>query len=285
VSLPPEVPQPVDRPNAQPDPDTQLQQIEREMTGFERATLRWARVAVIMSALAALFVCLQWWEMHRGGVDTHALAEASGDAANAASDQADAAQQFSDTAEDINSRMSDAVDQLSAAADNAKASIRATQEAMRLDQRAWIVWAGTEGIPELDKPWTIRTHFTNSGRTPAKNVKVNCALRTAKADSALDFRVVQTDPTPTIIAPNDATTHCVLNPLTVEKVTQEALNVFSRKEIIIFIYGFVTYDDIFRKPHWVIFCHAMEPDGKSWIACKTHNDTGDGKLPDKWQKQ
>jgi hypothetical protein len=65
-----------------------------------------------MSALAAIFVCLQWYEMHQG-VDTHALADA-------ATDQADATQQFSDTAEEINNRMSDAVDQLTTATDNAK---------------------------------------------------------------------------------------------------------------------------------------------------------------------
>jgi hypothetical protein len=51
--------------------------VEREMTGFERATLQWAKVAVGMSAVAAFFVCLQWWEMHTGGADTHALAMAA----------------------------------------------------------------------------------------------------------------------------------------------------------------------------------------------------------------
>ncbi len=77
MSLPPEIPQAPDRLNAQQEATNQLNGIEREMTGFERATLRWARVAVIMSGLAALFVCLQWWEMRQGGIDTHTLATAT----------------------------------------------------------------------------------------------------------------------------------------------------------------------------------------------------------------
>jgi hypothetical protein len=80
------------------------------------------------------------------GVDTHALADA-------ATDQADAAQQVSDTAEEINNRMSDAVDQPTTATDHAKVSIQATQEAMRLDQGAWL------GI------WRVYTLFADNART------------------------------------------------------------------------------------------------------------------------
>jgi hypothetical protein len=47
------------------------------MNEFERSTIKWARAAVIMSFLAALFVCLQWNEMRKGGADTHDLADAA----------------------------------------------------------------------------------------------------------------------------------------------------------------------------------------------------------------
>jgi cell division protein FtsL len=52
--------------------------VEKQMSGFEKSTLRWAKVAVLMSFLAAIFVCAQWYEMHAGGVDTHDLAVAAG---------------------------------------------------------------------------------------------------------------------------------------------------------------------------------------------------------------
>ena len=47
------------------------------MNEFEKSTIKWARVAVLMSGVAAFFVCLQWYEMHSGSVDTHDLATAA----------------------------------------------------------------------------------------------------------------------------------------------------------------------------------------------------------------
>jgi len=84
VSLPPDVPQPVNQPNTKPATAEQLQDVQREMTGFERSTVRLAQIALGISILAAIFVCLQWWEMHEGGIDTHSLAEAADIQAKAA---------------------------------------------------------------------------------------------------------------------------------------------------------------------------------------------------------
>lgn len=51
--------------------------IEERMSRFEKSTLRLTRAAVAISAAAAIFVCLQWWEMHTGAIDTHTLALAA----------------------------------------------------------------------------------------------------------------------------------------------------------------------------------------------------------------
>jgi hypothetical protein len=40
-----------------------LDQVERQMSAFEKSTLRWTRVAVFVSAVAALIVFAQWLEM------------------------------------------------------------------------------------------------------------------------------------------------------------------------------------------------------------------------------
>lgn len=217
------------------------------------------------------------YEIIGGGSDTHDLALAAKEQAGKMKDMSDAADKIRQAAENM-------VTQDQRIADNAKNSIQATQNAMRQDQRAWVVWKAIEGKPELDKPWTLKTYFTNSGKTPAKNVKVNCIVDHAKDESALDFNKIAPETRPAIIAPNDPTTYCELNPLKIDKVNQEVLNIFSSKQEIIFFYGFVTYDDIFRREHWLTFCHAMEPDGKAWDTCHVYNDTGDGKKP-KWKQQ
>lgn len=279
---------PQNLPSTQPATEQQLyqaeQKIEERMSAFERSTIRLTKIGLFVGIVTLIIFAGQLWEMYEGGEQTDKLVGYAKTQANSTGDQADAAQQFSDTAEDINGRMSDAVDQLGTAAKNAKAGIRATQDAMRLDQRAWIVWKAIEGKPELDKPWTLKTYFTNSGKTPAKNVRVNCIVDHAKDESALDFNKIAPETRPAIIAPNDPTTYCELNPLKIDKVHQEVLNIFSSKQEIIFFYGFVTYDDIFRREHWLTFCHAMEPDGKTWDTCHVYNDTGDGKKP-KWKQQ
>lgn len=177
MSLPPEVPQPVDRPNAQPQSDDQRNEIEREMTGFERATLRWARVAVLMSGLAALFVCLQWWEMHQGGVDTHDLAVHAKDQADKMKDMSDAADKIRQAAENMviqDQRIADNAQRaLDASNRQSKAASNATIKQFREDQRAW-VGLGNYVIENFDnkEPFRLLLPWFNSGKTPAIDTQV-----------------------------------------------------------------------------------------------------------------
>lgn len=115
----------------EPATGQQLANVEKEMTGFELATLRWAKVAVLLSGLAAIFVCAQWWEMHTGGQDTHALAVAAGTQADRTKDLADQMKLQADRTKDI-------ADQ---AAIQAKASKQLAQNAidtLRMGYRPWV---------------------------------------------------------------------------------------------------------------------------------------------------
>jgi hypothetical protein len=60
-----------------------------------------------MSGMAALFVCLQWWEMHTGSVDTHNLAVAAGKQADRMKDFSDRMKEQSDRTKDLAARMQD----------------------------------------------------------------------------------------------------------------------------------------------------------------------------------
>ena len=57
------------------------------MDANQKSTIRWTRVAVGISILAAIFICGQWYEMHTAARDTH-------DLAGAAKSQADATSQI-----------------------------------------------------------------------------------------------------------------------------------------------------------------------------------------------
>ncbi len=254
------------------------------MSAFERSMIRLTWAAVIVSVLSALVFGGQLYEMIAGGTATDKLVRYSLVQANAAGDQADAAQQFSDTAEDINERMSDAVEQLEAAARNAKTGIGATQEAMRLDQRAWVSQTEIGPVPELDKPWDLIVFFRNTGKTPAQRVYVGCAAEPAINETAIRWGT-PSHFEPEVVAPNAAAI-CILHPITQlgttqPKVTQNILDALQREEIRVYVYGAVVYKDVFRQWHWATFCKSMSSDGKAWFACEKGNDTGDGKVPPK----
>jgi hypothetical protein len=47
---------PINAETTQPATQKQLDDVEKQMSGFEKATLRWAQSAVLLSALAAIFI-------------------------------------------------------------------------------------------------------------------------------------------------------------------------------------------------------------------------------------
>jgi hypothetical protein len=113
----------------------------------------------------------QLTEMHEGGIDTHALAQA-------AKRQAAAAQSFSASAEKINNSMSNAVDKLDQQVTKLNSGV---QQTSRLARDAEIAnanaleadrpWIGTVlGISDFstDKTPTFTVTFQNSGKSPAK---------------------------------------------------------------------------------------------------------------------
>lgn len=123
------------------------------MTGFERATLRWARAAVIMSGLAAIFVCLQWWEMHTASADTHNLAVAARNQATWTQNLATQMQAQADRTKDLADRMKDQADRTKDLADRteiiadeavvqakaAKSTAQTADETLTLSERAYLI--------------------------------------------------------------------------------------------------------------------------------------------------
>jgi hypothetical protein len=101
-----------------------------------------------------------------------AQSEAANDMAQAAGDQVDAANNFADTAEEINRQTRAAVDEFHRLAKASEGNIAATQEASRLDQRAWVgIGIDMPPIAELDKPLVANLLIFNSGRTFALKVR------------------------------------------------------------------------------------------------------------------
>jgi hypothetical protein len=117
ASLPPDAAKTTDPKVASTATAEQLLEVEKEMSGFEKSTLLWAKTAVLMSGLAAMFVCAQWWEMHEGGADTHDLAVSAGKQADRMKDFADRMKDQADRTKDLADRMKDQAARTQAVAD------------------------------------------------------------------------------------------------------------------------------------------------------------------------
>jgi len=154
---PPNVSKSNDSQAASPATAQQLTEVEEQMSGFEKSTLRWAKTAVIMSALAALFVCAQWWEMHEGGIDTKNLADAAIKTEQSARTSSQAAKDFADTAVLINGGIGDAVKKLDDQAKATQKSATAAQRSAKVAEDTLIVsnrpWLDIQ--PQIAGPFTL----------------------------------------------------------------------------------------------------------------------------------
>jgi hypothetical protein len=226
---------------------------------------KWTDVAIVILTVGIVFFALmQWLEMRGSGHQTDQLVTYAKAQANAASDQADAAQQFSDTAEDINSNMSDAVDQLQEAAANAKASIKATQAALRLDQRAWVFISGMDVKPlVLNEPLTVEYSMKNEGKTPgtlSKGSRVFMMINLQPIDHLKEpsgnpaFKNGVAFPGmvygPTIIS----STSMVGNPPHVLGPIEIAAYNAKPPTLWVYIFGHIEYVDAFGTSHTTSFC-------------------------------
>lgn len=186
----PERVQPLNTAPAKPSASQNFQKVEKELSVFEQSTLRWARTAVIMSALAAIFVSAQWYEMHTGGRDTHNLAASAGNQATWTEHLAGAADVQSGHMRDQVDRTKELADQMKSQADRTKdlvwqATIQANEaglaansarkaadvaeQALHISQRAYLV----TGIPTDDLPGrNVRVPIYNAGHIPSGQVRI-----------------------------------------------------------------------------------------------------------------
>jgi hypothetical protein len=233
----------------------------------------------ISTVFIMIWAFLQWREMVGAGAQTDKIIAAAEKTKEAAEKSAKASRDFADTAAGIDEKIGLAEGDFKQMAANSEGAIKATQDAMRSDQRAWVVVKGIQGAPQLGQPWEINVVFANTGRTPAKNVKISCSFESEKMDAAFLFKKSPYDEERTLIVPNEEP-FCVLPAITIPTVTQDTLDVLINRKMKISVFGSLDYEDVFRAPYWLTFCKTMRPDGKAWNDCNEGgNDTGDGKNP------
>jgi hypothetical protein len=229
---------------------------EQEESPADRAARRTAdatvwiqRLTWVLAAVAALTLV----ELIQGGADTKALVDAS-------KKQAEAAQQFADTADDINGSIGDAVDKLDAEAKNSAAAIKATQDAMRQDQRAWIFATGFElsEEPQPNQAFTIKITFINNGKTPALDViplthpSAQPLPQPLPQPRDVDWSVFEGNISKGLLPPGTVGFTVTTHPM----VLTNSLPQYNSGVNAIFVQAKVVYNDAFNIPHWTTICAA-----------------------------
>lgn len=153
------------------------------------------------------------------------------------------------------------------------------QEQLELDQRAWVSVKGIELVKaQPGDSGRVRVHFTNSGKTPATQVRTSCMVQLAANERALWKSSLGDNPT--VIAPGgdvfcSVTLKASTNPATLKALKAGALQQY--------VYGVVSYRDIFGKDHWISYCQQrVFADPSDWVYCVRGNGTGEGRPASPW---
>jgi hypothetical protein len=265
---------------------------EERMSAFERSMIRLTTYGLIVTCATALIFVGQLYEMISGGTQTDKLVDYASKQAKAANDMSQSADDFTDSTKWMEEHMQDAAnamqDSVDSADRNTKQTISNTQTAFRAEQRAWVGVQGvanSKGFTETEV-WQITIVFFNSGRTPARNVQASGMYVTSRTPllgpstqqvAQLVFRPVQS------IAPQRFYRENIGNPVDAEgvsvnettgqKILTSQYTQIKNKQLFLYYYGLLKYEDNSGKPHESQFCVLLaDPSTKEAGMCDSFND-------------
>jgi hypothetical protein len=147
--------------------------------------------------------------------------------------------------------------------------------ALRLDQRAWVGVTNIANISIEDgKSPAFSVIVSNSGRTPALHTRVHIGIEPTDTSNLAFF--VPVDPVPptresvVAIQPNQATV--ISAPPDAPPIPTSYIQALKAGTGTAFVYGVITYEDIFGTPHRTTFCALIVPDLHNWQWYSDYNE-------------
>lgn len=152
-------------------------------------------------------------------------------------------------------------------------NVQAVEEAMRLQQRAWVFVTDIRaGELQPGKPLNITLGFKNTGRTPARNVQIatqvaslpNGQMPEPRLDKTYSRGVIPPEGTVFVNVGNGNGRS--------EGLTQQDLQAITSGDLVVWAYGTLTYDDVFEVRQATMFCYRLQPDGHTFAVAEVYND-------------
>jgi len=152
-------------------------------------------------------------------------------------------------------------------------NIQLAQQAMHLEQRAWLFVTETRASElQVGQPLSITVVFKNTGRTPAKNVQISTHLEPLPKGQAPEPKLEKMQNRGAIPPNGTAFVTISTGRKHAEGVTEQGLKAITSGELVIWVYGTITYEDIFETRQATMFCYMLHPDGRTFAAAEVYND-------------
>jgi len=156
-------------------------------------------------------------------------------------------------------------------------ALNATIAQNQLDQRAWVAVIGvTMDAPEVGKKINGSVTWMNSGKTFARKVKPLCHVaffpELLTSEDVLREKAVKSPAsTPVsigVLTPNAQYKTLIDSTQPVNEVDKTNIS----GSWYTYIWGELTYDDIFKQPHTTVFCSYRQGGTGDFLQCHFHND-------------
>ena len=205
-------------------------------------------VGLVIASLSGLFVSYLQFNVAR-------------DAINVASRQASAAERANDIAEE-NSSFSRT---------QTKTLLDASIEQTRLDQRAWVGPIETI-VPPIGSTDHYGVLIVNTGKTPARKVFARISTKYIPTRSTFTATYIRNvgQPSISVLQPN-------MRLQVMSLAYPQLINAREQAGIVsgdstLYMYGIITYEDIFKKTRKTTFCLRMTRQMNRFEGCDTYND-------------
>jgi hypothetical protein len=182
-----------------------------------------------------------------------------------------------------NKLMKASTDAATRAAKAAEDGIRKAEASSHLDQRAWVSTTGVGETHDVGQPVVTTVITKNSGRTFAKEVIVESHRRGLPrgVEPDLSLKSDTKDGSRGLMAPD---TEYPSETVGVGLVGENDLQLVKKGDIRVFVFGTITYSDVFGCEHWTKFCWVLNPshpDRAHWAysAYKIGNDADSKECP------
>jgi len=153
-------------------------------------------------------------------------------------------------------------------------ALRDTQEATRIDERAWFGLTDPQHSPKVEggkeqQLWSIT--FTNSGKTPARDVVLTSgSVVTNRPFASLGLpRALVGNPTIRAGAVQPGGRRVL--PVMVPALTDQAVAAINDGSATLYVFGVVKYADVFQATHETDFCLIYDVAAISFSPCETFN--------------